>query len=213
MTASPGGRLTLEPVSASAGAARRWLNAALADCAEDEVEDAALLLTELVTNAVLHAQTQVDVSVGVANGRIRVEVSDASPVLPAAKGYGTDAATGRGLRLVDSLAERWGIAPVPGGKVVWFELGGGEPAPAGAQDAAPLGAAGTIAAAAPLPAPDAEAVAPDLIDVRLLDVPLDLLRRTSEHYDALLREFRLLAEQQPNSRAVPARLIALVDEL
>jgi anti-sigma regulatory factor (Ser/Thr protein kinase) len=200
--------LNLEPVSSSAAVARQWLSRELADCPDELVEDAALLLSELVTNAVLHAQTQVQVSVGSTGGRVRVEVTDSSPVLPTAKGYGTDAATGRGLQLVEALAERWGIAAVPGGKVVWFEVGQGLGTEDVPDDSSvpPGGEAGEGAE------PSDEAAA-ELVGVELLSLPLPLLRRTSQQYDALLREFRLIAEHEPNSRAVPGRLVALSDEL
>ena len=54
--------------------------------------------------------------------RIRVTVADESPVIPAMKRYAPDSVTGRGLTMIDSVAERWGIDENAGGKAVWFEV-------------------------------------------------------------------------------------------
>jgi signal transduction histidine kinase len=75
-------------------------------------------LTELATNAVLHARTDFDVTVERTAGVVRVCVEDRSPRLPVQRSYAVDAATGRGLRLVNRLP----------GKRVWFELREGESA-------------------------------------------------------------------------------------
>jgi anti-sigma regulatory factor (Ser/Thr protein kinase) len=85
-------------------------------------EEAALLASELVTNAVLHACTEIDLTVSRMDGAVRVEVSDTSP-RPVVLRDGSDLATGgRGLYLVEALARDWGVAPHPPGKAVWFEL-------------------------------------------------------------------------------------------
>ena len=89
----------------------------------DEVSECAALLTsELVTNAVLHAATPFTVTLHLMADRIRVDVADGNPVVPAIKDYAADAATGRGLTLFNTLASDWGVQPVIGGKIVWFEL-------------------------------------------------------------------------------------------
>ena len=49
-------------------------------------------------------------------------MADGNPVFPSIKEYGPDAATGRGLTLFNTLASNWGVQPVDGGKIVWFEL-------------------------------------------------------------------------------------------
>jgi hypothetical protein len=53
---------------------------------------------------------------------VRVDVADANPMLPFAPGYEVDSVTGRGLSLLELLPSAWGVQPVPGGKIVWFEL-------------------------------------------------------------------------------------------
>jgi hypothetical protein len=95
----------------------------LSDWAADGYVDAALLaVSELVTNAVLHARSGPVVTVRLENGRLRVEVKDESAVTPSRKRYGPEAGTGRGLMLVESVAAAWGCDTAPGGKSVWFEL-------------------------------------------------------------------------------------------
>ena len=79
-------------------------------------------VSELVTNAVLHARSAVEVVVQADVGLLRVEVVDDDPAPPARRSSGLDAASGRGLVLVDELSDRWGSAPRGPGKAVWFEL-------------------------------------------------------------------------------------------
>lgn len=99
----------------SAQCARRGL-------AEREM-DAAAAVSELAANAVMHARTEFDVRVRDVVGGVRVEVHDGSPILPLPGALGEDAMSGRGLRLVERLSDRWGADPVPGnGKILWFEL-------------------------------------------------------------------------------------------
>ena len=95
--------------------------------ADDAATDAAVLLaSELVTNAVLHARTPMTITVAHGDGTIRVEVRDAHPALPQTRRYNLDTATGRGLRLLETMASAWGVLKVPHaeqpGKIVWFEL-------------------------------------------------------------------------------------------
>lgn len=85
---------------------------------------AELLLTEVVANAVRHAgHGEVTVRAHLLSGLLRVEVLDGSPDLPPDAGDpGPEAESGRGLLLIEALAERWGATPTHGGKCVWFEL-------------------------------------------------------------------------------------------
>ena len=216
MTTHSRARLTLAPQTASAGLARRWLAEQLSGYEVDVAETALLLTSEIVTNAVLHARTPIDLAVQVAPGRVRIEVADRSPVLPMTKHYDTSAETGRGLVLLEALASDWGVEAAPGGKVVWFDVADGsgdaevvdraETAPAGS----PLDAWPELADALPPPPDFGDA----LIDIQILRLPVQILRRAAEHGDALLREFRLILERRPGEgRAIPGRLLALVDEL
>ncbi|MBT2405081.1 MULTISPECIES: ATP-binding protein [unclassified Streptomyces] len=96
-------------------------------CRPDTAEVAELLITELVTNALVHTGQGAEVSATLDATRLRVEVRDYAnrpprPYVPSAD----DGTHGRGLVLVQALADAWGVdALVPGrGKVVWFELDG-----------------------------------------------------------------------------------------
>lgn len=86
--------------------------------------DAALLASELATNAVLHARTPYEVIVTrVGSKGFRVAISDDDPTPPTAGVIDAeDALNGRGVALVVSLSKRWGCEETNGGKTVWFEL-------------------------------------------------------------------------------------------
>ena len=143
-------RLELEPVPSSVRSARLFVVDKLQEWRCDELVDrVALLTSELATNAVVHTGQPYVVSVFRRGPGVRVEVVDATPVLPqrhdvleAAPHHPStdDAATGApdgldhvfsGLGIVDRTADAWGSEPVNGGKVVWFEVAAGadEPAP------------------------------------------------------------------------------------
>lgn len=113
----------LPPRAASAGRARRFVSDALAAAEADAAVDVAtLLVTELVSNAVLHAEGELGVRVSCEDGSVRIEVADGSPENPRPQEQPRDATTGRGLLLVDALSASWGVRPDGVGKVVWFEL-------------------------------------------------------------------------------------------
>ena len=78
--------------------------------------------SELVTNAVVHAQTPFVVKVGPGEGRLRVTVVDESPSPPQAMDPPGHSKRGRGLRIVAALADRWGYEVEAAGKAVWFEI-------------------------------------------------------------------------------------------
>ncbi len=80
-------------------------------------------MSELVTNAVLHAGSDVEVMVRLTDTAARIEVTDASANDVAPRDAASDEDSGRGLALVGNLARRWGVRPAPGGgKTVWFEI-------------------------------------------------------------------------------------------
>lgn len=81
-------------------------------------DDLVLLASELATNVVVHAQTPFTVRVLPSDGTVRLEVSDGSSILPAVQ----DLATFKfGLRIVESMSDRWGIESDESGKTVWVE--------------------------------------------------------------------------------------------
>ena len=89
----------------------------------DVAATAALIATELVANAVRHAHTTIEFTVGLRNGRLTMSVRDGSRRLPRPVEARPTDSGGRGLRLVRELAEAWGVLPVTDGKVVWTRLG------------------------------------------------------------------------------------------
>ena len=116
-------RADFPPDAASARQARRFVEATLSTWSCDGVVDVAtLLVSELVANAVLHAHTTIGVVLRLQRDRIRVEVHDGDQRAPAVKRYSTMATTGRGLQLVERLAQNWGVTRAARGKAVWFEL-------------------------------------------------------------------------------------------
>jgi len=205
--------LHLEPVVESTPLARHWIAAHLRDLPAEVTGYAALLTSELVTNAVLHAATPMCVTLHVLPDRIRVDVADGNPAVPSVKEYGRDAATGRGLTLFNTLASSWGVQAVDGGKIVWFELPVDFPvSPSSVSDGSfRFDLAGSTH-------PDLHGDpdrSPD-VAVRLIGIPVGLLQKSSEEYEALFRELRLMKERADSSPAAPAlpeRLGVLVTEI
>ena len=118
-------RETFAPAPVSAGQARAFVEAALADAGLDQLSyTATLLVSELVANAILHSGTPLDVVVRCGDDRVRIEVHDGNPQLPVRKYYSNMSGTGRGLMLVERMAAGWGAERTDGGKAVWFELDG-----------------------------------------------------------------------------------------
>lgn len=103
-------------------AARRFVVESLRSAGVPDSETVPVVVSELVTNSVLHATSTTRVLVRVGPAVVRVEVHDADPTLPVRRHPDPDTVTGRGLMLVEALTDRWGAAPADDGKVVWFEL-------------------------------------------------------------------------------------------
>jgi anti-sigma regulatory factor (Ser/Thr protein kinase) len=115
--------LTLAADLSSIGQARQFLRAALDEWSADGYNLAApQVLTELATNAALHARSAYTVHLRLEPGALLVEVTDSSPVLPQQRHYGTGATTGRGIALVEALSETWGVESSPTGKTVWCRV-------------------------------------------------------------------------------------------
>jgi anti-sigma regulatory factor (Ser/Thr protein kinase) len=179
-----------DPATARRSAGRALRRAA---CDEDLLRDALLCLSELVTNAVLHAGGPLCVEVRTTTDTVRLEVVDRMP--PSGPGLRSVAEaraallaegvpgeaereTGRGLAIVSQLSRAWGVLAedVEGapGKRVWVELGG--PARSGRE-------AGASPAAPP----------PTGAEGALIDVPIRLFLASEAHLEALLREMQLRA--------------------
>lgn len=115
--------LELAPTTDSVPMARRFARAALRESSAD-VDTVLLLVSEVVTNAVLHARSDIRLVVEDRQDVARVEVHDSSRISPRMHHFRLASATGRGLRMLDQLSRTWGVEVVSGtGKVVWFEVG------------------------------------------------------------------------------------------
>ncbi len=115
--------LELPPDHTAAARARHFLGHTLRSWGlDDAVADAELLVSELVTNAILHARSASRVKVERTGAVVRVAVCDGSSVTPRVRDYGPNAVTGRGMFLVDRIARRWGVDVDGNGKCVWFEV-------------------------------------------------------------------------------------------
>lgn len=90
----------------------------------DMVDTACLLTSELVANAVVHAGAPVELVVDLDRGRLAVEVIDGSETDPAPVDASPMDTGGRGLAMVERLADSWGVTRVMPGKSVWFALTG-----------------------------------------------------------------------------------------
>jgi anti-sigma regulatory factor (Ser/Thr protein kinase) len=107
----------------SAARARHVAAGRLADWGLDSLIDTAqLLISETVTNAVRYAPGPIRLTLRRRPAALRCEVEDASPQAPRRRPDGEDAESGRGLALLDALADAWGSHPTSGGKTTWFEL-------------------------------------------------------------------------------------------
>ncbi|KPC61916.1 ATP-binding SpoIIE family protein phosphatase [Streptomyces chattanoogensis] len=128
--------------------ARAQIRDVLHDWADaDQVDSAVLMVSEMVTNVLLHTDGDAlliaEISGERGGRRIRVDVADGSDELPHRRSPGELASSGRGLVLLEMLAGAWGVDPRGDGKSTWFELyedageggvppaGSGEPAPSG----------------------------------------------------------------------------------
>jgi anti-sigma regulatory factor (Ser/Thr protein kinase) len=126
-------QLEIRPDPAEVGRARRWARSRLAGSGitadEPLAETLILLVSELVTNAVVHTGRPAVLrlclpcaAAGGAANPVRVEVADTSNRAPQPRCAGDDATGGRGLALVECLADRWGWSPEGAGKSIWCEL-------------------------------------------------------------------------------------------
>jgi PAS domain S-box-containing protein len=177
----PGGaalyRMQAHP--SSVPTARKVVREALTLARRDDLIDAAqLLVSEIVTNALVHAGTPIDFRASVGNTGLRVEVTDGSTQTPTPRRYGTMAGTGRGLRLLEQLVDRWGTLTHEHGKTVWFELSSGDRLEEVTRPVAP-------------DAVDRAVASDDTVDVELLGAPLLLHAAWQQHAEELLREYLL----------------------
>jgi DNA-binding NarL/FixJ family response regulator len=114
---------TLLRDTASPRESRRLARGALEGwCDPGVVDNVELLISELVTNVVKHAATDVDVRIAIGRTTVRIEVGDRNPAVPVMRTTAADEAGGKGMHIVHELSLRWGVQSRRTGKCVWFEV-------------------------------------------------------------------------------------------
>ena len=187
--------------------ARRLVRDALQEADRDRWADSCTLaVSELVTNALLHARPVMSVRVEVGLDQVRVTVTDGSTDLPARRDWGTSATTGRGLALVSWLAADYGVVLGLAGKDVWFTVDDAAVAAADTMtgpDGDPEAVFGDwdtdviVTDDGPDPAASGSSAGPGGGDVILKDVPVVLWRAAQQQYEAVLRELYLYQKSDP----------------
>jgi serine/threonine-protein kinase RsbW len=106
----------------SVGAARRYVRGVLRAHPLAHIDAVELMVSELATNSVKHADSDFKVSINDSGGEIRVEVRDTGRGQPVLRFPAPTEPSGRGLRIVEALSTAWGTVDSPHGKTVWFKL-------------------------------------------------------------------------------------------
>ena len=202
----------LRPEPQSAPRARAVVRTMLTGTPVEAMLDLAeLCVSELVTNAVLHAGTDLQLKVAYDPTSIRLSVSDLSRNLPVLARHSSTASTGRGLAMVAAVADSWGVDDTDGtGKTVWCVLSEHAVGDAVLDISDVMDAWELSSADVPLqrPAPRDQDLTSSV--VTLADYPVDLGLGLQEHYEAVVRECQLLAAPRDDAAVVlPDRLLAL----
>ena len=197
--------ITLPRNPSSVATARRFIEARAAAWSfpAPAGEQLVLIGSELVTNAVLHARTELTLTLEHRGGRVRISVKDRSQAPATLRHYRADALTGRGLGVVATLSDSWGISAAAAGKVVWAEL-----AANGDHEAASPRPPDLRQAPSPPPAG-----VPGARRVRFPGVPVDGYLELQAHNDALFRELELVSIELEAGDDAPSPLADLVDQL
>lgn len=170
------------PEPASVPAARRFVRGLLEQTGSEQwTDEAQLAVSELATNAVLHAHTAFEVAVQAGPDGVHVQVWDDDPFPPTRRSSGAEATTGRGLELVEAVAAEYGVQVVGPSKVVWFCLG----------TTRPIGATDVLLDRWQDRTGEDEAPAGEASRVVLRAMPLALWLSAREHHNTLMREFAL----------------------
>lgn len=195
--------------------ARRWVEERLDTAGLGELaETAKLVLSELLSNALMHAGPPAEVQLAATGASARLAVGDTSPAAPVRSPHLSESMTGRGLHLVEGLAHDWGVERRSQGKVVWAELNvdaaqSAGPDQAGADELLERWAADELDLATT--GSDSE----PRYAVRLADVPTGLLLEAKAHVEDLAREFALAASGARSGATadVPVHLADLVQTM
>ena len=117
-----GKELTLDSTPESVRISRELVRRTLHSIDADLVEVAAILTDEMVANAVKHGRPPISLSIESDNDGIVISVADCGPGFPVARTVSHTDENGRGLMIIDILADEWGVVPLYRGKQVWFRL-------------------------------------------------------------------------------------------
>ena len=201
--------VVLPPRLESVTEARRCVAELMDGWHRPELADATtLLVSELASNAVLHARTEFRV-VTTLDHCVRLEVHDRSRTRPVLRRSDDGlAGTGRGLQLVERLSDAWGVE-LDHGKVVWCRICEPDTAAVAPMEVdldAWLAMDEEVAAAGP---PSTE----PMVEVVLRGLPVDVYRRSSEHSSELGRELQLLSGAPDGGASLPHQLRRLIFEL
>ena len=109
-----------DPTAASL--ARRHVKETFGELNREAVDTLVLLVSELVANAVEHGTGPLHMMLDNVDGRVRMEIQDGSQAIPKQREASLLDEGGRGLIIVETLADAWGVRDAVGGKSVWFEL-------------------------------------------------------------------------------------------
>lgn len=208
----------------SVSEARSFVETVTSKWGDEDLTDKLLLLTsELVTNAVLHARSKIQLHLSRRSNRVLLEVTDDSRSAPVTRHYSSEATVGRGLLLVETLSLAWGVR-LPhgaGGKTVWCEvpLQGGESAwtewdlsdltgfdPDNA-DEAPETTTSEAAGEDPESADEARTTR-----ITIVNYPVDEMQKYGEHHEGLRREL-VLSAGETGKASTTQRLNTSTEEL
>jgi anti-sigma regulatory factor (Ser/Thr protein kinase) len=105
-------------------AARLFARAALGKQSRETLDAVELMVSELATNCVQHANSEFEITIDISNPDIRIEARDSGQGRPLPRSPGPSEPTGRGLRIVEAMSDEWGVVPSASGKTVWFKIAG-----------------------------------------------------------------------------------------
>lgn len=184
----------------SVGRARRLLRSELLGTAlEPLTETAELVVSEVVTNAIVHTGTGIELAALLDHTGLRVEVADFGQHLPVMASYDAMASTGRGLHLVAELTDHWGVEARPDGKVFWFHIGlsdRDEDAPVTDMSMSGAGRNGTSQRSGH-------------VEVLLLNMPALIHGAWQQHAKSLLRDLLLRGIEEEASQEIAAHAAAM----
>jgi anti-sigma regulatory factor (Ser/Thr protein kinase) len=157
-------RRSFEPTEASVGAARRFVAGTITDVAAGVSESVSVMVSELSTNALVHAASGFEVTVDRSDHHVLVSVRDRGDGTPELHSPDASEPHGRGLRIVDALSDAWGISSTDdAGKSVWFRVALDSPVTGASTDGTSrvLAAGGPDGADPPRAGPAAQPISPE----------------------------------------------------